>query len=355
MQLGADVQLNSLMSSASTIDIYTSSTSALDTRYPDGENSMILAGIYLTHLYKFSEKTNLTDGIRLGYSSLQSSMIDTSFFNFPFNTIQQKSPLYSGSLGIVHNASEKMKMSLLVSSAFRVPNIDDLAKIFESTPGSIIVPNDNIKPEKSLTYEIGFSRIIGNRARWENSLYYTSFFDAIQTAPFNYKGSDTIQYGGEASRVLAAQNIGKAYIYGFNSALKTASYGPWSMLASANYTYGRVHSDEGEIPLDHIPPFMAKLGVNFELDRLFVETYAMYNGAKKLDDYSQSGEDNLNYATPEGMPAWFTLNTRLGYSFNNNLTLQTGVENLLDTEYRVFASGINAPGRNFYISIKFNH
>jgi hemoglobin/transferrin/lactoferrin receptor protein len=81
----------------------------------------------------------------------------------------------------------------------------------------------------------------------------------------------------------------------------------------------------------------------------------MYNGAKKLKDYSDSGEDNLNYATPEGMPAWHTLNARLGYSFNNGLALQCGVENILDTEYRVFASGISAPGRNYYVALKFNY
>jgi hypothetical protein len=36
----------------------------------------------------------------------------------------------------------------------------------------------------------------------------------------------------------------------------------------------------------------------------------------------------------------------------NEQTLQT-VENILDTQYRVFASGINAPGRNIYGGIKY--
>jgi len=355
MQVGIDGQLNGLQSTANEVDIYSGESSNLDTRYPDGTNSMALAGVYLTHLWKLSEKTNMTDGLRIGYSSLKSIMIDTSFFKFPFNTIEQKTPTYSGSIGLVHNASEKLKFSMLISSAFRVPNIDDLSKIFESTPGSIIVPNNNIKPEKSITYEVGISRVFGSVLRWDNTIYYTNFMDAIQTAAFSYNGADSIFYDGELSRVLASQNVGKAYIYGFSSNIKTAAFRDFSFLASANYTYGRIQSEEGEIPLDHISPFMAKISAMYEKNSLFAEAYALYNGAKKLKDYSDSGEDNLNYATAEGMPAWYTLNARVGYTFKNYLSIQGGVENIMDINYRVFASGINAPGRNFYISAKLNY
>jgi hemoglobin/transferrin/lactoferrin receptor protein len=355
LQIGADGQLNSLTSTASSVDIYTGASSALDTRYPDGDNSMILGGVYMTHIWKLSPKTNVTDGLRVGYSSLNSTITDTSFFKLPFITIQQNTPTYSGSIGIVHNPTERLKISALISSAFRVPNIDDLAKVFESTPGSLIVPNANIKPEKSVTYEVGLSNIFNSVLRWENSVYYTSFIDAIQTTPFTYNGSDSIFYDGEMSRVLAAQNTGKAYIYGFHTGIKSLLHEHWSIFASANYTYGRIKAADGEIPLDHISPFMAKLSVNYERKSFFAEAYAIYNGAKKLEDYSDSGEDNLNYATDEGMPAWYTLNFRLGFSFKNNLSLQGGLENILDTEYRVFASGINAPGRNLYMALKFNY
>ena len=355
LQLGADGQFNNLKSTAREVNIYTNETVALDTRYPDGTNTMTIAGVYLTHLWKFNGKTNLTDGFRVGYSALQSTMVDTTFFKFPFNSIEQRAPIFSGSIGLVHNASEKLKLSALISSAFRVPNVDDLAKIFESTPGSIIVPNDNIKPEKSITYEVGVSRVLGNFARWENTIYYTTFLDAIQTSAFSYAGSDSLFYDGELSRVLASQNIGAAYIYGFSSNFKTAPIGYFSFQASANYTHGRIQADDGDTPLDHISPFMAKLSVCYEKERLFGEAYALFNGAKRLADYSDSGEDNLNYATAEGMPAWYTLNLRVGYSFKNNVSFQGGVENLFDTEYRVFASGINAPGRNFYLAVKLNY
>ena len=57
---------------------------------------------------------------------------------------------------------------------------------------------------------------------------------------------------------------------------------------------------------------------------------------------------------PEGMPAWWTLNLRLQYQLNKNLLIQGACENILDANYRVFASGISAPGRNFIVAVRAN-
>jgi hemoglobin/transferrin/lactoferrin receptor protein len=83
------------------------------------------------------------------------------------------------------------------------------------------------------------------------------------------------------------------------------------------------------------------------------EFFIRYNGKKALSDYSPSGEDNLQYATVNGMPAWFTLNLRLGYNLTKNFRLNASCENITDNRYRAFASGINAPGRNFIVSLRY--
>ena len=75
---------------------------------------------------------------------------------------------------------------------------------------------------------------------------------------------------------------------------------------------------------------------------------------KKLKEYSGSGEDNLQYATADGMPAWFTLNLKASYQPHKNIAILAGFENMLDTQYRTFASGINSPGRNIYLSLKWS-
>jgi hemoglobin/transferrin/lactoferrin receptor protein len=121
-----------------------------------------------------------------------------------------------------------------------------------------------------------------------------------------------------------------------------------------NYTYGRIKTDSSDYPLDHIPPFMARLQLTYTNKDFSSDFFVNYNGWKKLKNYNMGGEDNQQYATPEGMPAWFTVNFRASYKVYKMLTLQAGVDNIFDTQYRTFASGINAPGRNIYASIRFN-
>jgi len=84
------------------------------------------------------------------------------------------------------------------------------------------------------------------------------------------------------------------------------------------------------------------------------EFFVMYNGWKRLKDYNLKGEDNFAEATLYGMPAWFTLNLRTNFNIHKNFMLQMSLENILDKNYRTFASGISAPGRNFSITIRNN-
>lgn len=126
------------------------------------------------------------------------------------------------------------------------------------------------------------------------------------------------------------------------------------VLASIQYTYGRVTSDTVQVPLDHIPPVLARLQLTYQHRKFGSDFYTLFNGAKKIKDYSPSGEDNLSYAPSVGMPAWLTLNWRVRYTVADKLQIAAGLENILDTQYRTFASGINAPGRNFYTSIRYN-
>ncbi|HEX9150683.1 MAG TPA: hypothetical protein VF842_01285, partial [Flavobacterium sp.] len=74
---------------------------------------------------------------------------------------------------------------------------------------------------------------------------------------------------------------------------------------------------------------------------------------KELRNYSPSGEDNLQYAPKNGMPSWETYNLKGSLSLSQQFIIMAGIENILDTQYRTFASGINAGGRNMYLGVKY--
>lgn len=353
MHFGWDGQFNLLKSTAEEKNIVSGATGPLDTRYPDGDNSMNNAAVYFSHSWRINEQVTLNDGFRVGMTTLKSTFEDTSFFKFPFTEVNQEHLVYSGSVGLIHIPNDDLKFSVLLSTGFRAPNIDDLAKVFESTLGTVIVPNEDLKPEQTINTEIGITKIYNGVTTWENTLYYTQFYNAIVTDKFKYQGQDSILYDGSLSQVMANQNKGRAYIYGFSSSLRTRLLENLLFSFSMNYTYGRVKTDSMDVPLDHIPPMNMRLGLNYAHANFSSDFFVNYNAAKKLKNYSSSGEDNLQYATADGMPAWFTINWRVSYQVHKLITIQAGVDNLFDTQYRTFASGINAPGRNIFGVLRF--
>ncbi|TAH39926.1 MAG: TonB-dependent receptor [Bacteroidetes bacterium] len=355
LRFGLEGQYNTLKSTANEENILSGVTSALDTRYPDGDNSMSDLAIYYSHTWKINNELTVTDGIRIGMVSLSSTFVDTSFFHLPYTKAEQSNVVYSGSLGLIHLPSDDLKLSLMVSSGFRAPNVDDLSKVFESSPGLVIVPNADLKPEKTVNTEFGITKIFNRKTSWENVVYYTHFIDAVVTDKFKLNGQDSIFYDGAMSQVLANQNAGEAYIYGLSSNLKSQCTDNLSLNFSLNYTYGRVKTDSSDYPLDHIPPFMMRLQLSYVYEKFNADFFVNYNGWKKLKDYYLNGEDNEQYATAEGMPAWFTLNFRASYKLHKFVTLQAGVDNIFDTQYRTFASGINAPGRNVIAALRFHY
>lgn len=122
--------------------------------------------------------------------------------------------------------------------------------------------------------------------------------------------------------------------------------------SALTWTFGRIKTDTTDYPLDHVPPVFGRTGLQFRTKALEAEFYALYNGWKRLRDYNQLGEDNLQYATAEGMPAWCTLNVQASYAITRNFSVRAALENIGDVNYRTFASGISAPGRNFSIALR---
>ena len=352
---GFESYFETLNSTAYANNINTGVRTDLDTRYPNGDNNMMRNDLYVSYNEKISEKTVWNTGARIGYTTLKSTIADDTFFPLPFATISQGNFTYSGNLGIVHKTSNNFTLKANLASGFRAPNIDDLAKIFESTAGTIIVPNEDLKPEKTVTFDLGFViQSDSKKIKFENTYFYTRLYDAIVTDDFLYNGQSTVVYDGATSQVFANQNKGKAFITGVSTNFSAEITSSLLLNANFNYTLGRVVENGTQSPLDHISPYFGKIGITYSKSWANFEAYMLYNGKKAASDYSTSGEDNAQYAPLGGMPAWETYNFKAGFNVYKGATLFVGIENILDTQYRVFASGINAPGRNFYTGLKYN-
>jgi len=350
VHFGLDVSHNNINSKAIGRNIATGSLTPITTRYPDDENSMSYYAIYAQHTVKFTEKLTLNQGIRLNGVNLKAQFVDTSITKFPFSKANINSIAPTGNIGLIH-ASKNVRTALLLSSGFRAPNIDDITKVFDSRPGTVIVPNEKLKPEYTYNIELNINKIAG-KFTYGGALFYTFFTNAIVVAPFTFLGNDSIMYSGVKSKVYANQNRNKAFI---NGASVNAAYTflPTTTISGIiTYTYGRFTQSNQQIPLDHIPPIYGRIAVTHTARQFTAEVNALFNGWKRLKNYNIDGEDNLVYATADGMPSWITLNAKINTTLAKKLALQFGIENIFDTNYRYFASGISAPGRNATLGLR---
>src|SRR5690606_15612855 len=127
-------------------------------RYPDGSTWQSYAA-YVNMLWKISSKTSLQTGVRYSHFN-----IDATFdsrpdsyrdYDFPFDEAQINTGNFTGSIGLTYRASDLLSLRTNFATAYRAPNIDDIGKIFDSEPGSVVVPNPDLKAEYSYNGEVG--------------------------------------------------------------------------------------------------------------------------------------------------------------------------------------------------------
>lgn len=357
LRYGAELTHNKVKSEAERENIESGIKSPQSTRYPDGGSVMSSAAIYMTQNTYFSEQLILNAGIRFTSVYLKSVFSDKTFFPFLPNSIEQNNQNTSGNIGLVYLGKKDLKISATIASGFRAANVDDMAKVFESAGGRIIIPNSSVKPEQTTNLDINLNKTFSKKLNLEINAYYTRFSNALTVGRAQLNGKDTISFQGVNSVIYTTQNAQEAFLYGGFAGFSYDVNKAFSISGSISYTYGRIKTDTGNYPLDHISPVFGRFGLIYKHKKYKAEFFTLFNGAKKSGDYNLMGEDNQIYsADPVNgfTPAWYTLNLRAHYQFNNFLQVQMALENILDQHYRSFSSGYSAPGRNLMLTLRGN-
>jgi hemoglobin/transferrin/lactoferrin receptor protein len=347
---GAELVFNDVQSEAFKQDMLTSAHTPAATRYPDGGSTMNTWAAYGTVTCEPVTQLVLSGGVRYSHTALDAQFVDTTFYHFPFYRIESSNSALTWSAGAVFTASHVWRFTANLATGFRAPNVDDVSRVYGSVPGSVVMPNENLGPEYALTGEVGVVATPVEALRISAAGFATDLSDAIVLGPSTYMGQDSILYDGVVSAVTANLNAGTAVLRGGTIDVLADICSLLSIGSTLTYTYG--HNTTTDVPLDHIPPLFGQTRVIVHAERFRGEVSARYAGWKRIEDYNPLGEDNQQYATPDGTPPWFTLNALASYQFTPLLQLSLKLENMLDTHYRQFASGVSAPGRNVVAAIR---
>ena len=346
---GAEYVYNDINSRGFSNNIISGQTRSLVSRYP--QSKYATAGGYISHRVALGRRFILSDGLRLSYVRLKAAF-DPGYFNQELGRVTQQATSLNYNAGLVWHLPRQFRISGLVSTGFRNPNVDDLGKTFEQNNGTLIVANPNLKPEQIRNQEISLDKQFSDKGTVSLNFFYSTLTNAIVGRPFPVNNSPTVEYQGQVFTTQANVNTGKARVYGWSA---RAQYALWPQVnAQFNITQTRGSDITGNQPLDHIPPVFGQISIVYQPEHCQLEAYWVANGLKHLRDYSVSGEDNLNYAPVGGSPGWQTWNVKAAYTWQKHWTFQAGIENILDHNYRPFASGINAAGRNFILAVRFN-
>lgn len=355
---GGEVVLNDISSFGFNENIETNSTSPTSTRYPDGSDWNSYSG-YVSHRLKLSEKINIQSGLRYSHFFLDATF-DQTYYPVPFNDISINEGAFTGSLGLVYTFDESLQVNANLSTGYRAPNIDDAAKVFDSEPGSVVVPNSNLKPEYAYNADLGFTKVINDVVKINLTGYYTILKDALIRRDFMINGQDSIQYDGRLSRVQAIQNSAQARVYGLQAGLKLELPSGFRLASQINIQQGEEEQEDGTYaPLRHAAPTFGETHLSYIYDKLEIDLYAEYNGelsnselapSEKGKEYLYAKDDNNNPYSP----SWYTLNLNSAYQVNSTVKVSAGIDNITDQRYRPYSSGIAAPGRNFFVAVRAN-
>ena len=350
---GTEYLYNYLNSTAHKRDIITSAISPLASRYPDN-SSYSSAASYANLKWKLDNKWTINGGLRYSHVWIKSKL-NTEFYDFPFDKLDLNTGALNGSLGATLQTNNDYLLKLNATTGFRAPNIDDIGKVFDSEPGKVVVPNKDLKSEYAYNFDFSLSKNVTKNIFVDFNGFYSILKDAMVRRDFSFNGQSTLMYDGVESQVQAIVNDDRAIVYGLS--LKTSASLSSKLFLDAYYNRSKGQYKDGS-PVRHVPPTFASMALKFISTKLKSKISLEYNGEIANKDLADSEKDKAHlYAKDKNglpySPEWLCLNFNNSYQFRDRIILGFSIENIFDTAYRPYSSGISAPGRNFILSLSF--
>lgn len=350
LNYGVEFLRNDVISTASISDLKeVNPNSFLETRYPGGGSVFKSFAAYLAAHKKWG-KHLLKGGTRLSLSSIDASFDTNQVVNLlHLNDVRLVNNSLTSSLGYVYHTGG-LKLYSSVSSAFKAPNVDDFAKIFEKK-GNLTIPNTTLIPENSISGELG-SAWESSRLEFDVAVFYTRVYNIMVKDSITYLNETSILIDGEDLTLVGNVNNGTADIYGAFAAIKLNIATGLSLSTTGTLTKAKFLNKSDPVP--HIPPFYGRTSLDYLKGKFKFSFYSKYNGLKKWSEASVLTDNPDEGIVNVGNPSWYTLNvSAFVYPFEN-LRIQVALENIMDVHYKPFASGISGAGRNVMASAYFS-
>ncbi len=285
-----------------------------------GNRSGFNTAFYLQDEYKMRDDLRFTFGTRFDYSKL-----DSLKSQFQINP----------KLGVAYSYDLLTSLRFSVGRAFRSPSVGEA---FTSTTASgiVVIPNPNLKPEKSWSFEAGINQIVSENINLDASVFqseYDNLIEAKFVSPF------TGQF----------INVTRARIQGLEVSAKT-SFFEKLLLMNISYSYlkpmDRVENDILRFRSKHL--FYVNTVMSYSNIELGID-FRYISRIERIDK-----EFELYIADAEQRVPTYVVDTHLSSIFKfGDVPLRTSfhINNLLQYNYVELIGNI-APIRNFVLRLE---
>lgn len=239
-------------------------------------------------------------------------------------------------VSVAYLIGSKSNIYTSYNAGFRTPNVDDLGTL-GIVDFRYELPTNNLKPEKSNNYELGY-KFRTNRFSAATALYYSDLRDLIARV----KVPNQVING---YNVYQKENIEKANIKGIEVEFEGLINKKLKTYGGVSYTFGQnITKNE---PMRRIPPLNGRFGLEYRKSNFFVRSELIF--ASKQDRLAQGDKDD-NRIGKNGTAAWQIINIYSGYKYKW-LNINLSAQNLTNKDYRTHGSGINGVGRSLWLTL----
>lgn len=294
-------------------------------------------GIYLQDEFNFSKRLFVTLGGRYDafryndteFVDYSASPAITSDGNKSYDTFNPRG-------GVKYKASDYTYLRASAGTGFRPPQASDMMR--KTSWG---LPNPDLKPEKSVTYDVGVDQAFNFGLTASVTGYYGKLTDAIT-------------WFAQPSGMWQPQNVGEAELKGVEVELKQEFSSNWS--SYLNYTY----NDSKVTRQPNDPTVEGKRMPNTPLNKvgagLIYDLPKVFTGRIEGRYYDEQFIDPNN-TDIDKLPSYFVADCKFTYHQpmgKNVMDITAGVNNIFDKEYSRFRQGWLEEPRVVYAQVGYN-
>ena len=335
--VGAEAYYDEVRSSRLSEDVQSGQTTTLLSRFPDGSTVRQLA-IYGNLSQRILQSHTLAGGLRLSNVAVRlPETVISSAASVDANDV-------SGDIGWITNLNQSWQLVANAGFGFRAPNVFDLGTLGARPGNRFNIPNPNLDSEHVTQLDIGM-RQSSDSSHFELTIFALQYRDRITSV----LTGDTTPDGRD---VVQSTNAANARIYGAEAGASLEIVGGLQARAVVNYTWGeqQLTSNDAE-PADRIPPLSGELRLRYDA----MGPYGFDAWARFAGEQSRLSPRDVNDVRidPNGTSGWGILGARAYWERTEVIRLTFGLDNILDKQYRLHGSGLDAMGRNASFTLSY--